>query len=740
MRRSLPLFFALILGALPAFAGERHQSYVSYQTGDVVILQQEDGREMDARLNVPVYPGDEVRTQRRGRLEIRLSDGNLIAIDRGSVVRFASILDSYDGESEGTVAQLRSGEVIIQRLASDSSPLRLDTDVASYIATKDAVYGVETGGRGQDTISVYDGTVEVRSARRTSRLRSGDRATVDSDGIGAVLTISRYGMSDFQDWILHRWERTSRDSRYLDSRLSYADADLDYYGGWVYVNSYNSWAWRPRVSVGWQPYHYGSWSYGPSGSLVWVSDEPWGWVPYHYGRWTWAGGYGWVWVPGITYSPAWVYWAFGPSYMGWVPAGWYDCWGPYYNWAYRPYANVHSNIGFGFYGRAHLGRVDLNHWTFVDPGTVMSNRRDRTSLTTDEIRNRLARNGDAATVTGGAIRLGRNEWKDPVSAAGKISRRGIGSGTGKEGSGATADLTPYFRRDPELPSNVRNHVERIAGGGSTAAPSIPQRGGTSATPSISAPRDPGGIVRRGRADDTPDAGGRVATPRTNAPDSGRVSRPGDSGRTDVTPRVVPDSPRIAPRDANPGGDVERPNLGNRDRDSGTSQDWRSRGGDRAVTPAVPRIAPRDSSSTDRQRPATGTRNQDSNSSKTGRARPVDRGDTPASNPPVQSAPQSQSWRGRGGSNETSANRTAPARESGTRSSDIPRRIIDQIGGARVVPSGGSKSSGGSVNRDRGSSSTPRPTSVDRPAPPPRQPESRPAKSSSDGGRAKIKPQ
>lgn len=774
MRRSIPLVIAFFLGALPLFAGEPHQSYISYETGDALVVQQQDGRSIDARLNLPLYPGDIIRTQRHGQLEIRLSDGNVFGVDRATELQFSSILESYDGDSEGTVAQLRTGKVLIQRLGTDSAALRLDTAVASYVATADAIYGVATGGRGQDTISVYDGTVEVRTATRTGRLRSGDSATVDSGGIGAVLTVSRYGMSDFEDWILHRWERTSSNSRYLDSRLSYASSDLDYYGGWVYVNSYNTWAWRPRVSVGWQPYHYGSWSYGPSGSLVWVSDEPWGWVPYHYGRWAYSGGYGWVWVPGAVYSPAWVYWAFGPSYIGWVPAGWYDCWGPYYSWAYYPYSHgyhgyggshgrggngghdghgapgnggrggSHGNIGLGFYGRVNMGDVDLNHWTFVDPNTVVSHRTDRASLTTDEIRNRLKRGGDNVTVAGGGVSLSRDEWKDPVSAVRTISRRGIGSGTGKEGSGAAADLTPFFRRDPELPSTVRNQVARISNGAVVPPTTSTVTRGTSGGGAAGTPTDLGGAVRRS---DSPGLGGLSRIPRTTTPDtSGRIVRPTvETGGTATTPRSTSGSPRIAPRTSSGGGTVQRPATSDR---GATSDNWRSGAGNRSTAPAVPRIVPRDSSSSDRQRSTTRDQ-QTTTRTVVPRSRTIDRGDAPATSN-VQSVPNSDAWRSRGSGATDRVNRTTTPRSTGgDRSIDIPRRIIDQIGGARVVPSGGSPDRG-SMNRDRGSSSTPRPASVDRPpsssspspshsSPPPSSPApSSSSHSNSSSGRAKIK--
>src|SRR5258707_11229808 len=153
----------------------------------------------------------------------------------------------------------------------------------------------------------------------------------------------------------------------------------------------STWCWRPRVEVGWRPYYHGYWNHSRSGALVWVSSEPWGWTPYHYGCWTYEPVFGWVWLPGSSYAPAWVYWMYGPGYVGWAPMGWYDCYRPYYDWAYRPYARAGFEIGWGFYGRVHVGEIDLRPWTFVSPHHMASTRGDPPAPTTDAIRDRLRR-------------------------------------------------------------------------------------------------------------------------------------------------------------------------------------------------------------------------------------------------------------------------------------------------------------------------------------------------------------
>jgi hypothetical protein len=90
-------------------------------------------------------------------------------------------------------------------------------------------------------------------------------------------------------------------------------------GEWYRSERYGE-VWRPRVSIGWKPYYYGSWLWTDEG-WYWNSDEPFAWAVYHYGRWVFDPAWGWVWVPGYQWAPAWVTWRFGGDAVGWAPLG-----------------------------------------------------------------------------------------------------------------------------------------------------------------------------------------------------------------------------------------------------------------------------------------------------------------------------------------------------------------------------------------------------------------------------------
>jgi hypothetical protein len=665
----LTLTFAL---AAPLFAARsKSQSYITYDDGGTVIRQAEDGKEIDGRVNLPVFPGDEVATSRRGRAEIRLSDGNILALDRATSVHFRSILDSYDGDSSQTVVELKYGHVAIERTDSgDRDMLRLDTPSASYAATEPAVYAVEADESGRDRVTVLDGVIEVRTPARTTRVRAGEEAHVDGEGIYGL--VSSRATDDFERWFQQRSQKYDRaTSRYLDRSLAYSEYDLDGYGSWVYASGTDSWCWRPHVNVGWRPYYNGYWRHSPGGLLVWVSYEPWGWTPYHYGRWAYDPFYGWVWAPGTGYAPAWVYWMYGPSYIGWAPMGWYDCYRPYYGWAGRPYFGVGIEIGGGFYGHVRPGDIDLRPWTFVTPNSITATRIDQAALTTDAVRARLLRgDGVTAAVSSAPARFSRSELKDPAAAVGAIVRRGIGSGTGTGGSGSpAADMTPFFRRDPELSNAVRDRIVR------------------------SRPVDVGIAPRGGGSGSGIPALSGVPSPGTPGTLEGRVSRgeTRDSGN-DTAPGTV--------------------NRGGSDRSAGAGSEVQ-RGHDPASAAAAPSTAPYIDRGSGRTSGRTGGNNSSWRDERVGRpAATSPAAEAPAEKPADHS--RDDSWRGRivgrtpeaGGSSAPRS--SAPPAARGTDRSDVPRRIIDRIGGARIYD-------GGSSGRDTSREATPRyePRSVPR---------------------------
>ncbi|HVR41932.1 MAG TPA: DUF6600 domain-containing protein [Thermoanaerobaculia bacterium] len=690
----------LLLLALPAGAAEGDQSYISYDDGQTVVRQGYDGRDIEARVNLPVFAGDEIVSARRGRTEIRLSDGNVVALDQDSAVRLVSIANVYEAAAEEqtagqTVVELVYGSAIVHRPGSETDPLRLDTSTASYVALTDGIFSVDSDARGRDRLSVLSGAVEIRTRERSYRLRAGETALVGPEGIYDIQAAGS-GENAFERWYLRRADRyLGGTGRYLDSNLAYAESDLSSHGDWVYVGEYG-WVWRPYASSGWRPYYHGRWHYGPRGHLIWASYEPWGWVPYHYGRWAHHPFYGWIWMPGSVYSHAWVYWNYGASWIGWVPVGWYDCYRPYRPWfwdAGRP------RFGVGFFGRVNLANADLSGWTFVGSGAIVSNRVDRAALTIDAVRGRMARDSNAI-FSSSSVRFSREDIRDPAAAVGRIARQGLGGGTGKEGSGSLADLTPFFRRDPELSPAVRSQLDRsnLSEAVRRLTVPTPDEGRRATHSPVVTDRETGQIIRRAIDPTAPVAPGRSDSIERSGIDrstgpaagtdrgtgAGRIERGGTSPTAPVTrsPATTPPAPPATPR-RNVGAGAER---------SGGAIERRE--------PVEARPAP--AAPEERQI----------------RSREDWRGEVARPAPAEPQPRRELQWRD--GSSSPSPRGTDSSASSGD-SAPIPRRVIDRIGGARLVPRRDSEPSATERRepspRTRISSPSPsRDSSVARPAP------------------------
>jgi hypothetical protein len=353
------------------------------------------------------------------------------------------------------------------------------------------------------------------------------------------------------------------------------------YGSWVTVS--NRHAWRPRVAADWSPYRHGRWAYTPSG-LTWSSYEPWGWVPYHYGSWDYTPGWGWAWYPGQVYAPAWVYWYWGPSYVGWVPFGYYSS---YYGPLWYAGYGYGYDYTWGFGRRVHGwgGGHHWDHWNFVDCGNVYDRRLANHTRTAVQLgaQGELPR-GIITTETRGlkpdiatrpsqgmwTLANDRSGWEKPVRELPDVSR--------------------FVARDP----NVSAEVGRVAlpvdrdgrGGNGRGAPgekpvSVGGNGGAGGTDAVARPRGRGGI-------ENGVAGGD--------PSGGRNGRPG--GTDDWRGGETGDKPgAAAPRDVPADSWRQRPDSGN-----GRSPSARVPGNGVTSKPSRPTV---DSTARGDEKPASG---------------------------------------------------------------------------------------------------------------------------------------
>ncbi len=548
----------LALAAAPAAAdGDESYGYFRALDGSATLIQAGSGTRTPAEINQPVMAGDRILVSESSRIEIVLPDRNLLRLDGGTEVTLEQLAASPDRDDPTTVLRLHDGNLLLTVLADslgDQLP-RIDTANASVYPQDYGTYRITSSQGTWTEVTVRRGKAEVVADRRSETVRADETATVDGERSASIEVDSAASYDSLERWADHLQNEAryaSANDDYLDDSLRYQAAPLARYGAWISISGRSYW--RPRVDAGWRPYWQGRWTYTPAG-LTWVSYEPWGWVPYHYGSWDYLPSYGWVWQAGYTWSPAWVYWYWGPSYVGWCPTGYYTSY----------YRHDYSYFRFGVYGWAGGSWDHWNHWTFVGTDYFRGHRngyrdgrdgRDgrhddwnvgRHAVPIDELR----RHGplDRGVVTTDTRPLRPDTWDDPRHGM-RVLTESPG-GRPRNGAGELPDVTPFIERRHELPAGVVRTVVADGGGDQTG------RGGAR----------PGGVTldRNGRGAEPvggvatiptdPSTERRNTVPRERPRPSGGVvsgASPGDRNRRD----------QVAPRESNPrpgeGGGAPRP--------------------------------------------------------------------------------------------------------------------------------------------------------------------------------------
>jgi len=715
----------LALATTPAGAQDDGGSYSYIRTLDgqaTVILAGSQTRE-SAELNQPILPGDRLLVSNGSRVELVLADRSLVHVAGSTEIAFDALAlspddsadlsngdrdDRYDGDDRyGSPGYDRDSD-----RTSDRGPLRVNRNVrASVLRLLDGEVRIETdnfprgfeppqvetgnatvylGEHGsfrliseQDDwseVTVREGSAEIATERGSQIVREGQTATIDGATRARISLRPATGRDALERWaaVLLDQGDAYRD-RYVDDDLRYSSVPLANYGSWITVDHRQ--IWRPRVSAGWRPYSQGRWRNGPGGA-IWISSEPWGWVPYHYGTWDYFPGYGWGWVPGRVFSPAWVYWYWGPSYVGWCPVGYYT----------RYYGG--SGFRDGLYGWAHGSGSFFAEWNFV-PFASFGDR----NLGRHVRRGRdLGRALERGIVTTDTRPLGRERWSDPTRAI-EILRRGRPN---------LPDVSDFVARKRDLPPAVRREIaiDRERPGdrlnGTPLRPETLGRGADGAAPGARTADTPrgrtrwntdGGAVEGQPAVDTRRAPGQNSgRSGLDTRETGRETTGRDSGRSGLDTPVSGREPvRETPR--------ERTNPGERT------------GGDTPVNaePGVERRRPVDPES----RPST---------------RPVTPDPGPYSGQPAQDERPHPTYRrpapddsGDSGSNGREAE---PVRERPVeRERPVVRERPDESPPSEPPPSASRRDEPAASRRDEPSASRrdePSASSQDEPAPPPRE--------------------
>ncbi len=569
-------------------------SYLREASGEVTVISGLNGT-VQARPNLPISPGDEIRTDDPGRAEIALADGNVLHVGGGTSVQFVSLYAQQGSDDEVSALSLKQGSVLLSVVGSDEKAPRIDTSDVAVYTNAGARVRVNADPRRGTAVIVRAGSVEVRSPAGSYTVRAGNYLLAHGQEEPEIARGS-FSRDRFDSWVADRLEATydsprNASSQYVGEDYASDVASLEGHGNWDYNTTSSSYVWRPTVAAGWTPYSNGSWYYTPAG-LTWWSQDSWGWYPFHYGNWFFDSGWSsWCWSPGYVYSPAWVYWGYTPSYVGWCPIGWYGPYSsPWFNNYYRNSAYPRNSIAFAINGNYSTRRVDLRGWNFTGAGGFGTTRGRVDVISGTRVVDRL---GGKLAISSRPIVLGartgasvRESMRDYVREAPRVIERTAGRDADR--------LEPVLAHDRELPQST---VEALRGrtvvaergrlSGPGAADLAPRgativdrgRGAVSieSTKRIETDRATGRTVLRdgGRAGAAPPTSDRVARPesrhvetRTEPIESWRGrSGTAESGRsTTETPRTRNEAPaseswRGSPRATQPHLDAPRAEPG-----------------------------------------------------------------------------------------------------------------------------------------------------------------------------------
>jgi hypothetical protein len=349
-------------GAAPETIAADPPAHVSFVDGSAVL--ERDGQSDSAPADMPLLAGDRIRTQ-AGRVEILFADGSTLHLDANTTVDFQSddLVRLLDGRVRLTIPGPASRRV----------SYRIDAPSASAMILQPGDYKLSilhTTRDGEIELAVLRGAAELVNDDGRTPLRAGERAYARANAAPSYAYAYNSAAWDAFD----RWSEARRDQRlgisaqYLPDEVRPYAASFDQYGTWQYQPAYG-YVWYPRVAVDWRPYYRGRWITLRPYGWTWVGLDPFAWPTHHFGRWGFSAG-AWFWIPGRSWGPAWVSWAYAPGYVSWCPLGWnnrpviqinvfsrgYD---PWRAWTVIPrrhfgvdYVNVHYVAGNRFDARA----------------------------------------------------------------------------------------------------------------------------------------------------------------------------------------------------------------------------------------------------------------------------------------------------------------------------------------------------------------------------------------------------
>jgi len=296
-------FLRIILGLVLVSAFGFADSYVrivrlSDLNGDVEIDRNSGHGFEKALMNMPITQGVRLQTGSNGRAEIEFENGSVIRLAGNCAVGFTAL--SLRGEGQ-RVSEMQVGEgtVYVDYRHKGDDDFRVMMGSQSLdLNKKDVRFRVQFEG-GQAQIAVLKGELQVPGTTESAKIKKNQTLRLDLNNTAnyeLAKNITPLGADEYNNQRTEYLELAS--NKTYGSPYAYGYSDLNRFGSFFSLPGYGL-VWQPiGMTMNWNPYANGYWSFYPGQGYMWISGYPWGWMPYRYGNWAFAPGAGWVWVPG----------------------------------------------------------------------------------------------------------------------------------------------------------------------------------------------------------------------------------------------------------------------------------------------------------------------------------------------------------------------------------------------------------------------------------------------------------
>ncbi len=352
-----------------------------------------------AVLNMPLGPGDVIRTSKERRVEIQFDNATIVRLDLDTELKIETIMaQGLSSANQMTNLVLARGRLFVMYKQYNSRELfQVLTPKAAIKFKHNAVGIVALGADGATDVQVqYGKAVALYGADlktpKSLEIAAKERATFTPD--------NRFALGEprpvdgFEAWnkaVNDDFEALHEGTTMLPKPVQRLTPAVFYwaqrygsrYGEWLF-DDYFGYVWRPHYNDAypwgtWQPYYAGSWSYYRN-AMYWLPSEPWGWIPYHLGVWQWSSKRGWYWIPGSAFAPAWVDWAFFGAYWSWRPWSIWD----WAMWQYPMQFGWGDPDGWNYWGWRYPGMGMGPSWG--NPETWQQNKQVLNTISKDQLK------------------------------------------------------------------------------------------------------------------------------------------------------------------------------------------------------------------------------------------------------------------------------------------------------------------------------------------------------------------